>query len=97
MLEGLERSAVDQVKLHCCNFMWIKPGHACARVRKALDDAHVPYEMVHHPQLRGKRDDLRAKSGQSLLPVIEFADGRTYREQSKDMAARIAAGKLDES
>ncbi len=32
----------------------------------------------------------------TMLPVIEFADGRTYREESKDMAARIAAGKLVE-
>jgi glutathione S-transferase len=88
---------VDKVTLHCCNFMWIKPGHACARVRKALDDAGVPYEMVHHPHPRGRREDLRAKTGQNLLPAIEFADGHTYREESKDMAARIAAGKLAES
>ena len=88
---------MEPVKLHCCNFMWIKPGHACARVRTALDKAGVPYEMVHHRHPRGKRDDLIAKTGQNMLPVIEFADGHTYREQSKDMAARIAAGKLDES
>ena len=29
-------------------------------------------------------------------PVIEFDDGSVYREQSKDMAATIKAGKLDE-
>jgi glutaredoxin len=98
MLECLERErVVEQVKLHCCNFMWLKPGHACARVRGALDKAGVPYEMVHHRHPRGKRDELIAKTGQNALPVIEFADGHTYREQSKDMAARIAAGKLSES
>ena len=50
---------MEQVKLHCCNFMWIKPGHACARVRTALDEAGVPYEMVHHRHPRGRRDELR--------------------------------------
>jgi glutathione S-transferase len=88
---------VDTVTLHCCNFMWIKPGHACARVRTALDEAGVPYEMVHHSKLRSRRDDLHARTGQSVLPAIEFADGRSYRAESKDMAARIAAGKLAES
>jgi glutaredoxin len=87
---------VDRVTLHCCNFMWIKPGHPCAKVRSALDEAGVPYEMVHHSRLRSRRDLLREKTGQSALPAIEFADGHSYREQSKDMAARIKAGKLDE-
>jgi hypothetical protein len=31
------------------------------------------------------------------VPAIEFADGHTYREQSKDMAARIQAGRLFEA
>jgi hypothetical protein len=33
-------------------------------------------------------------SGQTLYPVIEFEDGRVYREQSQKMAERIRAGKL---
>lgn len=49
------------------------------------------------PQLRGKRDDLEQLSGQRLYPVMEFADGTVYREESADMAARIAAGELGES
>ena len=88
---------MEPVTLHCCNFMFIKGGHPCAKVRKALDEAGVPYEMAHNPQFRGRRSQLREKTGQTRLPVIEFADGRTYREESKDMAARIAAGKLFES
>jgi glutathione S-transferase len=88
---------VDTVTLHCCNYMWIKGPHPCAKVRKALDEAGVPYELVHHSKFRSRRDDLRAKTGQSALPAIEFADGRSYRAESRDMAARIAAGKLDES
>ena len=88
---------MEKVTLHCCNFMWIKGPHPCAKVRKALDDAGVPYEMVHHSKLRSRRDDLRARTGQSVVPAIEFADGRSYRAESGDMAERIAAGKLDES
>ena len=88
---------MDKVKLHCCNFMWIKGPHPCAKVRKALDEAGVPYEMVHHSKLRSRRDDLRAMTGQSVVPAIEFADGRSYRAESSEMAARIAAGKLDET
>ena len=53
--------------------------------------------MVHHSKLRSRRDDLRARTGQSALPAIEFADGRSYRAESREMAARIAAGELDES
>ena len=88
---------MDKVTLHCCNFMWIKGRHPCAKVRKALDEAGVPYEMVHHSKLRSRRDDLRARTGQSVVPAIEFADGRSYRAESQDMAERIAAGKLDET
>jgi hypothetical protein len=40
------------------------------------------------------RDELERLSGQRKLPVIEFENGATYREESKDMAARIAAGLL---
>jgi glutathione S-transferase len=97
MLGDARGSVVDKVTLHCCNFMWIKGGHPCAKVRKALDEAGVPYEMAHNPQLRGRRAALLDKTGQNRLPAIEFGDGRTYREESKDMAARIAAGKLFES
>jgi hypothetical protein len=42
----------------------------------------------------GKRDELERLSGQRKYPVIEFSDGRIYREESKEMAARIRAGNL---
>ena len=88
---------MESVTLHCCNYMWIRAWlEPCARVRKALDDAGVPYEMVHHPTPREPARRAAGDSGQSVLPAIEFADGRVYREESKDMAARIAAGKLVE-
>jgi glutaredoxin len=84
------------VKLHRCPNTWAKlSGHPCWKVQKALDDAGVPYDVVKGPLLSRKRDQLEQLSGQRKYPVIEFEDGSVYREQSKDMAATIAAGALD--
>ncbi len=85
------------VKLHRCSTMWIKlNAHPCWKVQKALDEQGIEYELVKGPVSRGKRTELEALSGQRLYPVIEFEDGSVYREQSKDMAATIRAGRLDE-
>ena len=48
------------------------------------------------PARPGKRVELQRLSGQNLYPVIEFEDGSIYREESRDMAATIRAGMLDE-
>jgi glutathione S-transferase len=86
------------VKLHCCPATWAKvEAHACWRVQKALDEQGIEYEVVKAPLRSGKRDELKKLSGQRKLPTIEFEDGRTYRDESKDMAARIRAGKLFEA
>jgi glutaredoxin len=83
------------IKLHRCSSQWVKiNAHPCWKVQKALDEQGVEYELVRGPLRTGKRDDLERLSGQRKYPVIEFADGRTYREESKDMAERIRAGKL---
>ena len=75
--------------------MWVKiDGHPCWRVQKALDEQGVEYEVVKGPVRRGKRDELERLSGQRKYPVIEFADGSIYRDESKDMAARVRAGEL---
>jgi glutaredoxin len=85
------------LKLHRCSNMWVKvSGHPCWKVQKALDDAGVQYEVVKGPLRKSKRDDLEKLSGQRSYPVIEFEDGSAYREESKDMAETIKAGKLDE-
>ncbi|TMC46899.1 MAG: glutaredoxin [Chloroflexi bacterium] len=85
------------VKLHRCSNIWVKvQGHPCWKVQSALDEAGIEYEVVKGPLFKGKRTELEEKSGQRLYPVIEFEDGSVYREQSKDMAATIKAGKLDE-
>lgn len=73
--------------------MWFKVGaHPCWKVQKALDEQGVDYEVVKGP-LRN-RSGVEEISGQSKYPVIEFEDGRVYREESKEMAAKIRAGKL---
>ena len=85
------------VKLHRCKNEWVKvSGHPCWRVQKALDDAGVEYELAKGPVRKANRDDLERLSGQRLYPVIEFEDGSTYREESKQMAETIRAGKLDD-
>jgi glutathione S-transferase len=86
------------VKLHRCSNLWVKlGGHPCWRVQKALDKQGVDYEVVPGPVRGGKRDELEQLSGQRKYPVIEFDDGSIYREESKDMAARIRDGKLFEA
>ena len=54
------------------------------------------HEVVKGPSRPRKRVDLQRLSGQKLYPVIEFENGSIYREESKDMAATIRAGELDE-
>ena len=84
------------IKLHHCSLTWARvPGHPCATVRKALDQAGIEYEIVKHPLLpRSKRTELKKLTGQTLLPAIQFEDGTVLREESKDMVARIKSGKL---
>jgi glutaredoxin len=85
------------IKLHRCSNVWVKvQGHPCWRVQSALDDQGIGYEIVKGPLRRGKRDDIERMSGQRQYPVIEFEDGSIYREESKQMAEKIRAGKLFE-
>ncbi len=86
------------VKLHRCSLTWVKIGaHPCWKVQKALDEEGIEYELVKGPLSPGKRNDLEQISKQRKYPVIEFEDGRAYREESNDMAARIRAGRLFEA
>jgi glutaredoxin len=83
------------IRLHRCPSMWVKiGGHPCWKVQKALDEQGIEYEVVKGPLRRGQRDALEKLSGQRQYPVIEFDDGTVYREESKDMAARIRRGGL---
>ncbi len=83
------------VKLHRCKNVWAKlGGHPCWRVQKALDEAGIAYEVVTWPALPRNRNEFEALAGQRKYPTIELEDGTFYREESKEMAARIRAGKL---
>jgi glutathione S-transferase len=83
------------IKLHRCRNEWVKiSGHPCWRVQKALDEQGIEYELVTGPVRHGKRDSVERLSGQRKYPVIEFEDGRVYREESREMAARVRAGRL---
>jgi hypothetical protein len=84
------------VKLHRCPNIWVKlPGHPCWRVQKALDDQGVDYEIVKE-EWRGDRANTVEHTGEKKYPWIEFDDGSVYREESKDMAETIRAGRLNE-
>jgi glutathione S-transferase len=86
------------LKLHRCPVTFLKiDGHACWRVQKALEEQGIEYEVVKGPLRGGKRDELERISGQRTYPVIEFEDGRTYRDESARMAERIRAGELFEA
>ena len=83
------------IKLHRCPNEWVKlSGHPCWKVQKALDEQGIEYEVVKGPLRPSKRDELERLSGQRKYPVIEFEDGTAYRDDSKDMAARIRSGDL---
>ena len=86
------------VKLHRCSQEWVKiNAHPCWRVQKALDQQGIEYELVKGPMRGSRREELERVSGQRKYPVIEFEDGRIYREESADMADRIRAGQLFEA
>ena len=63
-------------------------------MQRALDEKGIEYEVVKHGYGKGARPAVRALIGQKWLPVIEFEDGRAYRAESDDMAARVRAGQL---
>lgn len=84
------------VRLHVCGLTWMKAGfHGCHKVRTALEEKGIDYELVKHPTVgRGRRQELRGLSGQDVLPVLELEDGRAIREESSDLAAKIRSGEL---
>ena len=82
--------------LRCANEWVILSGHPCWKVQRALDEQKIEYELVKGPLRKGKRDELERLSGQRKYPVIEFEDGHGYRDESKEMAERIRAGRLFE-
>ena len=87
------------VKLRRCSVMWVKVGgHPCWRVQKALDESRVEYEVVKEGSSfkSSSRERTLEQTGQKQFPWIEFEDGSFYRDESKEMAATIRDGRLDE-
>ena len=85
------------VKLLRCSGQWVKiKAHPCWKVEKALQDMGIDYERVNLPSGKGNRSDIEAITGQRKYPAIQFQDGSTYREESKDMERTIRDGKLME-
>jgi glutathione S-transferase len=88
---------MTDIKLHRCSWTFLHTDFdPCWKVQRALDEQGIPYEVVKHGYGKGKRPEVQALSGQRLLPVIEHADGTTYRAESDHMAATIRAGELRE-
>jgi hypothetical protein len=90
---------MPKVKLHRCAGTWAKVGnHACHRVQTALDEMGIDYEVVNegYGLPRSRRRRTIEATGQKLFPWLEFEDGTALREESKDLAARIRAGRLFE-
>jgi hypothetical protein len=84
------------VKLHRCVNEWVKGPHPCWTVQNALNEAGINYEVVKEKWFGGRPETVN-RTGQKRFPWIEFEDGSVYREESKDMAARIREGKLMEA
>ena len=81
------------LKLHRCKYTWARTElDACWRVQKALNQMGIEYEVVKHSMT--ERAEVERLTGQPWFPVIEFEDGTAYREESREMAARIRSGKL---
>jgi glutathione S-transferase len=89
---------MEKVKLHRCSWTFLHTDmDACWKVERRLKDAGIPYEVVKHGYGKGSRPEVQKLSGQNKLPVIEFADGTAYRQESSDMAERIEANRLFQS
>ena len=85
------------IKLHRCSWTFLHTDRdACWKLQRALDDQGIDYDIVKHGYGKGERPEAVARSGQRLLPFIEFADGETYRDETDTMAERVRAGKLAE-
>jgi glutathione S-transferase len=83
------------IKLHRCPVTFAKSsGHPCWKVQKALDEAGIAYEVIKQPLRKSKRTELMERSGQRLVPAIEFENGTILREESDDLAALIRTGRL---
>lgn len=87
---------MEKVVVHRCPFTFLKgEWHGCHAVQKALEEQGIEHE-VRTVGLKRSRGDVEEATGQRTVPAIAFADGKGYREDGKQMAAEIRAGRLFE-
>jgi glutaredoxin len=88
---------METVVLHRCPVKFLKgEWHGCHAVQKALEEQGIEYELRTTPIRTSRRTAVQTVSGQTTVPTIEFADGKGYRADGKEMAAEIRAGRLFE-
>jgi glutaredoxin len=88
---------MEKVVLHRCPVTFLRyEGHGCHAVQKALEEEGIEHEVRTVSLLKPRRKRVQEVSGQATVPTIEFADGGAYREEGKEMAAEIRAGRLFE-
>lgn len=87
-----------KVTLHRCPLTFLHTDmDSCWKVQRALEEQGISYEIAKEPLYpRGRRKEIERMTGQVMLPVVQFEDGSTYREESDDMAATIRSGELFE-
>src|SRR5579862_3568723 len=89
-IEENGNAATMAIKLHRCSDLSAKSeDHPCWRVQRELDAFGIEYELVEGPVAQDEREALLHLSGQKLYPVLEFEDGRVYREDTEEMVDRI--------
>jgi glutaredoxin len=88
---------MEKVVLHRCPIKFLKgEWHGCHAVQKALEEQGIEYELRTTPIRTSRRTEVQTVSGQATVPTIEFAEGKGYRADGKEMAAEIRAGRLFE-
>lgn len=65
---------MPEATLHRCRTPtdWLCP---CGRVARTLRASGVDYDEVRQPWRRRDREEVLEVSGQSVVPVLEWADG----------------------
>ena len=86
---------MEKVVLHRCPATFlVGEWHGCNAVQKALEETGIEHEVCKAPLRKGSRSEVLEASGQPVVPTIAFADGSGYRDEGKEMAAEIRAGRL---
>jgi hypothetical protein len=69
-------------RLHRCRNPtdWLCP---CGRVARELRRSAVDYEEVRHPWRKRDRSEVFDVSGQTVLPVLEWADGEAICDSKR--------------